>query len=126
MHALCTYMKGFAHIAAWYFALFGYFWKNRWQQCMQTVHEKAREQIACNVPTCKRVHLSRLTCMHIAVGKQVLFGIRNAFDAGDECIYGCIRTLLAVDTNTSCSKDELVRPFYTSEVIRFRSEFNPD
>ena len=47
--------------------------------------------------------------MCIAGGKKILCGIRNAFDAGDERIYGCMETnASALETNTPYSRDELV------------------
>ena len=82
-----------AHIAAWYLALCGDFWKNKWQQCMHTVNEKAAERSLATL-----LHANSFICRDeracvllaksefCAESKIRLTLEANAFMGGDESV----------------------------------------
>ena len=78
----------YAHIAAYCFVLCSNLWKNKWKQCLHTVHEQAAEPIPCNIYSYMQARLCVETNMHVYHRRIIgFFLIWNAFDTGDECVY---------------------------------------
>ena len=95
VHALCTSTigrawRGLRSYSCMIFVLCGGFWKNKWQQCMHTIHEQATELIACNVATCTLVYLN----MH------VYRCWKASFVLDPKCVRRWRPTHLCVETNT--------------------------